>query len=144
MNILLKDFIKHEKIIHLPFEYANTNGYADVIGWNIMFFFKKESNHVSAISFDEIMETSELSIICNEILKKMQIQLNIGDGYDKIKRMYGKENYKDYIIENMIRYYYLVDNTMLCFGIDKQCGLSNFEIIDDEEIIKNRLDTLIR
>ena len=92
-NLKLKNILKNYEIEEREFEYAGTNGIAELLGWQIIFFRKNENlNDTIAIAFDEITST-ELINISNSILNIMKMDIRFGDNLDIIKHFYGNSGY---------------------------------------------------
>ena len=62
-NLKLKNIVKNYEIEEHEFEYAGTNGIAELLGWQIVFFRKNENlNDTIAIAFNEITSTELINI----------------------------------------------------------------------------------
>lgn len=101
----------------------------------------KKCNNISAISFEDINEQPKLVTFANNVLKCLNIPLQIGDSSSKVILSLGIPFKTDLILENIVRFYYLLNiNELLCIGIDKKYGVVSFELILDPEIVQNRLN----
>ncbi len=134
-NLKLKNIVKNYEIEEHEFEYAETNGIAELLGWQIVFFRKNENlNDTIAIAFDEITST-ELINISNSILNIMKIDIRFGDNLDIINHFYGNADFIDSIYEDTLRYNYIISPDLyIVFGLTNNT-LSGLEIITDENLI---------
>lgn len=134
-NLKLKNIVKNYEIEEHEFEYAGTNGIAELLGWQIVFFRKNENlNDTIAIAFDEITST-ELINISNSILNIMKIDIRFGDNLDIINHFYGNADFIDSIYEDTLRYNYIISPDLyIVFGLTNNT-LSGLEIITDENLI---------
>lgn len=141
-KLKLKDIVKNYEIVEQEFEYAGISGIAELLGWQIMFFRKKNLSNTIALSFNEI-EIVELINIANFILKTIELDIRFGDNIEKIKNIYGTANFIDNVYEDMIRYNYIIASDLfIAFGI-KNDKLSYLEIITDEELIERRRGVML-
>ena len=134
-NLKLKNILKNYEIEEREFEYAGTNGIAELLGWQIVFFRKNENlNDTIAIAFNEITST-ELINISNSILNIMKIDIRFGDNLDIINHFYGNADFIDSIYEDTLRYNYIISPDLyIVFDLTNNT-LSGLEIITDENLI---------
>ena len=134
-NLKLKNIVKNYEIEEHEFEYAGTNGIAELLGWQIVFFRKNENlNDTIAIAFNEITST-ELINISNSILNIMQMDIRFGDNLDIINHFYGNADFIDSIYEDTLRYNYIISPDLyIVFDLTNNT-LSGLEIITDENLI---------
>ncbi len=134
-NLKLKNIVKNYEIEEHEFEYAGTNGIAELLGWQIVFFRKNENlNDTIAIAFNEITST-ELINISNSILNIMKIDIRFGDNLDIINHFYGNADFIDSIYEDTLRYNYIISPDLyIVFDLTNNT-LSGLEIITDENLI---------
>lgn len=135
-KVRLRDIIKNYEIMEQEFEYAGVNGIAELLGWQIVSFCKKDDPvNTVAISFDEI-DNTELINIANSILEFIDANVRFGDNIETINRAYGIADFMDNLYEDMIRYNYIISpNLFIGFGL-KYNALSCLEIVTDENMIK--------
>ncbi len=135
-KLKLRDVVKNYEITEQEFEYAGTNGIAELLGWQIVFFRKKDDPvNTVALSFNEI-DNIELINIANSILALIDVDVRFGDNIEVINRLYGVADFTDNLYEDMIRYNYIISPQLLMvFGL-KNNELSSLEIVADENIIK--------
>ncbi len=134
-NLKLKNIVKNYEIEEHEFEYAGTNGIAELLGWQIVFFRKNENlNDTIAIAFNEITST-ELINISNSILNIMKMDIRFGDNLDIINHFYGNADFIDSIYEDTLRYNYIISPDLyIVFDLTNNT-LSGLEIITDENLI---------
>ena len=134
-NLKLKNIVKNYEIEEHEFEYAGTNGIAELLGWQIVFFRKNENlNDTIAIAFNEITST-ELINISNSILNIMKMDIRFGDKLDIINHFYGNADFIDSIYEDTLRYNYIISPDLyIVFDLTNNT-LSGLEIITDENLI---------
>ncbi|WP_304819194.1 hypothetical protein [uncultured Clostridium sp.] len=134
-NLKLKNILKNYEIEEREFEYAGTNGIAELLGWQIVFFRKNENlNDTIAIAFNEITNT-ELINISNSILNIMKMDIRFGDNLDIINHFYGNADFIDSIYEDTLRYNYIISPDLyIVFDLTNNT-LSGLEIITDENLI---------
>ena len=134
-NLKLKNIVKNYEIEEHEFEYAGTNGIAELLGWQIVFFRKNENlNDTIAIAFDDITST-ELINISNSILNIMKMDIRFGDNLDIINHFYGNADFIDSIYEDTLRYNYIISPDLyIVFDLTNNT-LSGLEIITDENLI---------
>jgi len=134
-NLKLKNIVKNYEIEEHEFEYAGTNGIAELLGWQIIFFRKNENlNDTIAIAFNEITNT-ELINISNSILNIMKMDIRFGDNLDIINHFYGNADFIDSIYEDTLRYNYIISPDLyIVFDLTNNT-LSGLEIITDENLI---------
>ena len=134
-EIIDKNCINQES----DFEYAGIEGYAEFIGWKLVFFRQnKNSCFYDAVSFFDI-EDKEVDL-CNTILKKFNFPINFNSEPDDIFRIFGKNYSTDDIIEDCTRYNYkLKENLFLSFGVSKK-KITSIEMIFDSKIVNNRTE----
>jgi len=134
-NLKLKNIVKNYEIEEHEFEYAGTNGIAELLGWQIVFFRKNENlNDTIAIAFNEITNT-ELINISNSILNIMKMDIRFGDNLDIINHFYGNADFIDSIYEDTLRYNYIISPDLyIVFDLTNNT-LSGLEIITDENLI---------
>lgn len=139
----LRDIVKGYEIKEQDFEYAGMSGIAELLGWQIIFFRKKDDlDHTVVISFDEI-DSKELISISNAILKSIDMDIRFGDSVEVINSIYGIADFTDNIYENVIRYNYNISsNLFIAFGV-KDNKLWCLEIVIDEDIIKEIINNRI-
>lgn len=135
-KLKLRDIVKNYEITEQEFEYAGTKGIAELLGWQIVSFSKKDDPaNTVAISFNQI-DNSELIDIANSILEFIDVDVRFGDNIEVINRLYGVADFTDELYEDMIRYNYIISPQLLMvFGL-KSNELSSLELVADENIIK--------
>ena len=136
LKIKLRDVVKNYEVREQEFEYAGTNGIVELLGWQIVFFYKMDDLvNTAAVSFDEI-NNNELISIANSILKFMDINIKFGDSVDVIKQIYGIANFTDSLYGEIIRYNYIISaDLFIAFGLEDNI-LTSLEIITDENMIR--------
>lgn len=141
MGIKLRDIISNYEIKEQEFEYAGVEGVAELLGWQIIAFYKMDDllNSV-ALAFEQIT-SSELINISNLILECIDFEIRFSDGKEEIEQYYGKANFIDDIYEDILKYNYILSsNYFISFGL-KDNKLISLEIIMDEDIIKEVVDS---
>jgi hypothetical protein len=137
-NLRLSSFLSKETMEEREFTYSGINGIAEVLGWHIIFFRDLENpSYTTAISLNDMDYNEELTDIVNTLLKQLHINLEVGDNFDKISRIYGNPYSFDEIIEGSKRYNFLLNGNryFVSFGVDNSKGLTSIEIICNEKIL---------
>lgn len=144
-NIHLNNYISSKYINNIiDFCYADINGIAETIGWQIELFRLKKDAPIEAISFSEIFNDILLVDIANKILKDLDFPIKMQDNFVKIKNIFGKETSKDNIFYeiyqvNVTRYHYFMSkNYFITFSISNN-KLIGLELIYNKDIINNIL-----
>lgn len=114
------------------FSYAGISGYAEIIGCKIAFFRKNKSDLLDAFSFIEI-EPEEFNF-CNYILEKIGFPVRFGDGFGKVREIFGAEKSTDTFFENYVKYNYSIKNCFVsfCIGSNTVMGV---DVVFSPEII---------
>ncbi len=132
------DDIKRD-IVTQNLSYADIDGIADLIGYNITIFRRKTVSVVAAISIMDI-DNSYLLNISDIVLKSINFPIGIGDSFSDMINAFGY-NYKvDDVLIDTFRYMYtVIGKYWLSVSIsnDKVVGI---EIIFDDEMIKDVIE----
>lgn len=138
-NIKLANYVENKNILYQPFNYADINGYAEIVGWQIVVFRRTvNDNMISAISMDEI-DTPIISGICSKIFKDLDLSVSVGMKIDALTQLFGVYSYKDDTLADTIRYYFETQNALIVCGVHDKKGLNYIEIIYDQELKNNRI-----
>lgn len=136
--LYLSNIISNKNIIknYYDFEYAGIKGYAEAIGYKIIFFRRNLFSILDAVRFFEIVNSEEI-IFCNAILENMNFPLKFGTNCSKIDKILGKAIKKESYLSNCDRYYYkLLNNDLIVLDIAiKNKKLIGLEMIYNQEII---------
>ncbi len=142
-NIKLANYVENKNILYQPFNYADINGYAEIVGWQIVVFRKTvNDNMISAISMDEI-DTFPIKDTCAEIFKDLDLPLSAGMKIDALTQLLGLYSYQDNILEDTTRYYFEIYNNLIVCGIHDKKGLNHIEIIYDQELKNSRIKSCL-
>lgn len=137
-NIKLENYIGNENIVSKSFDYAGIIGNAEIIGWQIIVFRRTVNGNISALSMDEI-DTPIIKDVCAEIFKDLGLPLSAGMKINVLSSLFGAYSYQDNLLDDITRYYFEIHNHLIICGIHNKNGLSNIEIIYDEELVNNRI-----
>lgn len=136
--LYLSNIISNKNIItnHYDFEYAGIKGYAEAIGYKIIFFRRNLFSMLEVIRFFEIINPEEI-IFCNAILEKINFPLKFGTNCSKIDKIFGKAIKKEsYLIDCDSYSYKLSNNNLIVLDIAiKNKKLIGLEMIYNQEII---------
>ena len=141
-DINLSDIVdsKFIKILN-DFEYADVSGYAETIGYKIVFFKAKNTLYVDAISLDDICDKNEIEL-CNLILNKIGFPLNFDSDLSEITKLFGSAYSKSDYIEDCVTYIYLYNKKyFLSFDISNET-IIGIEIICNKLIMDNRINCI--
>lgn len=127
------DDIKRD-IVTQNIQYAEIDGIADLIGYNVILFRKTSSSVVSAISLWDI-NSEYLLNICKIITDNICFPISIGDSYFNMINAFGKDYAVDDVLENILRYHYDIKNEYFVTIETEDNTVVGIEIIYDEEII---------
>lgn len=130
----LKEIMGEFDIIEQELEYAGFEGVAELLGWKINFFRRKSNlDNTVAIWFFDIVE-KETQIVANEILKRLKIDLQFGECVKDLGKL-GRPDMTDELLEDTIRYGYIVKpDFFVSLGLT-DTRLTYLEIVNDEDII---------
>ena len=148
MNINIEDFSLTNFISSvetMPFDYAGVGGIADCFGYYIICFKERNSDIVSAISFDDILLHKKLTEIANHILQTLCIPIRFGDDSHLVASTLGHPFCIDenLFTDRKILYYYINEGKgLLSIGINSVDKVMSLEIISHSTIIKERKETL--
>ena len=148
MNINIEDFSLTNFISSvetMPFDYAGVGGIADCFGYYIICFKERNSNILSAISFEDILLYKGLTEIANHILQKLCIPIRFGDNSHLVASTLGTPFFIDenLFTDRKIWYYYINEGKgLLSIGINSVDKVMSLEIISHSTIIKERKETL--
>ena len=148
MNINIEDFSLTNFISSvetIPFDYAGVRGIADCFGYYIICFKERNSDIVSAISFDDILLHKELTEMANHILRTLCIPIRFGDDSHLVESTLGHPFCIDekLFADRKIWYYYINEEKgLLSVGINLADKVMSLEIITHPTIIKERKETL--
>lgn len=134
-NLRLKEIMKEYDVTEQELEYSGVEGVAELLGWQIVFFRRKDDLlNTAAIWFFEILD-NEIKNTANIILKRLGIDLVFGKEIE-IEDNLGKADFVDDILEDTIRYGYVLSSSQyISIGLTNG-KLSHLEIVNDETIIK--------
>ena len=148
MNINIEDFSLTNFISSvetMPFDYAGVGGIADCIGYYIICFKERNSDILSAISFEDILLYEGLTEIANHILQTLCIPIRFGDDSHLVESTLGEPFFIDeeLFTDRKIWYYYINEEKgFLSIGINSVDKFMSLEIITHPTIIKERKETL--
>ena len=148
MNINIEDFSLTNFISSvetMPFDYAGVGGIADCFGYYIICFKERNSDILSAISFEDILLYEELTEIANHILQTLCIPIRFGDNSHLVASTLGTPFFIDekLFTDRKIWYYYINEGKgLLSIGINSVDKVMSLEIISHSTIIKERKETL--
>ena len=127
--------MKEYDVTEQEFEYSGVEGVAELLGWQIVFFRRKDDLlNTAAIWFFEILD-NEIKNTANIILKRLGIDLVFGKEIE-IEDNLGKADFVDDILEETIRYGYVLSSSQyISIGLTNG-KLSHLEIVNDENIIE--------
>lgn len=135
MNINIEDFSLTNFISSvetMPFDYAGVRGIADCFGYYIICFKERNSDIVSAISFDDILLHKELTEMANHILRILCIPIRFRDDSHLVESILGEPFFIDeeLFTDRKIWYYYINEGKgLLNIGInsvDKFMSFKNY------------------
>ncbi|MCO6536797.1 MAG: hypothetical protein J6569_05210 [Gilliamella sp.] len=121
------------------FGYGDISGIGKVCGYQILFFYI--SDNVEALSIDEVIDNTFLCDKANQILDFLGFDFKIGQPFELTNQFNHNYRFKDHIYEEHMRYYYVFDNILITLGINLEGVLVSFEMVKDQCIINNRLET---
>ena len=115
------------------------------MGYYIICFKERNSDILSAISFDDILLHKELTEIANHILQTLCIPIRFGDDSLLVESTLGHPFCIDekLFADRKIWYYYINEEKgLLSIGINLVDKVMSLEIITHPTIIKERKETL--
>ena len=139
-DIRLSDYIEGNTRIK-SFEYAEVDGWAELIGWQLIVFRKEENGPISVISLEDMTEPV-FKDISNRILSDIGLPFKAGMSIASIISYLGQSFKTDLIIENHARFYFDKSDYLIVCSVHDEKGLSGIEIIFDEEVKRNRLESI--
>lgn len=134
-NLRLTELMSEYDITEQELEYVGREVVAELLGWQINFFRKKDDLlNTFYIWFFDIVD-NEIKGIANILLNRIGLELQFGKEIDVIEEL-GEADFVDEIIENTIRYGYVLSaDKFVSIGLTKG-KLSYLEVLNDENIIK--------
>ena len=134
-DLRLKEIMKEYNITEQELEYAGAEGVAELLSWKIGFFRKKDDlSKTVAVWFFEIAD-SEMEENANVLLERLGMDFRFGEEI-KVIEVFGKPDFFDEVIENTIRYgYVLSPDRFISIGLTNG-RLSFLEVVNDELVIK--------
>ncbi len=134
-DLRLKEIMKEYNITEQELEYAGAEGVAELLSWKIGFFRKKDDlSKTVAVWFFEIAD-SEMEENANVLLERLGMDFRFGEEI-KVIEVFGKPDFFDEVIENTIRYgYVLSPDRFISIGLTNG-RLSFLEVVNDEPVIK--------
>ena len=134
-DLRLKEIMKEYNITEQELEYAGAEGVAELLSWKIGFFRKKDDlSKTVAVWFFEIAD-SEMEETANVLLERLGMDFRFGEEI-KVIEVFGKPDFFDEVIENTIRYgYVLSPDRFISIGLTNG-RLSFLEVVNDELVIK--------
>ena len=139
-DIKLSGYIRGNTTIQ-RFEYAEVEGWAELIGWQLIVFRKEENGPISVISLEDMTEPV-FKDISNRILSDIGLPFKAGMSIASIISYLGQSFETDFIFENHKSYYFDKSDYLIVCSVHDEKGLSGIEIIFDEEVKRNRLEWL--
>ena len=139
-DIKLSDYIKGNTTIQ-RFEYAEVDGWAELIGWQLIVFRRENNGTISAISI-EYMTEPVFKDISNRILSDIGLPFKAGMSIASIISYLGSSFKTDLIFENHARFYFDKSDYPIVCSVHDENGLTGIEIIFDEEVKRNILEWL--
>lgn len=139
-RLRLSDFIPERFIMEKEFYYGDVFGFAELYGWQMIFFREVHSTELSAISMIDVLEDKHLLRFAKMIARKIGIDLDFGANKDVVLDKYGIPNFVDRTIDDLCRYIYLKDEVLISFSVDNIQGFSGLEIIQNEVVRSQRID----
>lgn len=139
---MIKEILELPETKNLPskrFEYGSFGGRVLYLGWHLLIFYRKGDDKISALSFDDIDSQPQLRDLANTILNKLDIPIQIGDSASSIFSKLGNPVKRDFILECITRMYFFKDDSLLCIGVHDKHGVVSFEVIFDEDMIRERI-----
>jgi len=137
------DFIDRGTIRQQDFKYGNISGIAEMVGFQIIFFRKTISEKNSCLSIDWGENKNPIILaIAQSLLAETNSKLRLKDKLLDIERIYGKANYTDDLYEGSVTYHYFNKrkDTLYSFGVDNSLGIVRIDLINDAEIVNERID----
>lgn len=134
-DLRLKEIMKEYNITEQELEYAGAEGVAELLSWKIGFFRKKDDlSKTVAVWFFEIAD-SEMEENANVLLERLGMDFRFGEEI-KVIEVFGKPDFFDEVLENTIRYgYVLSPDRFISIGLTNG-RLSFLEVVNDEPVIK--------
>jgi len=134
-DLRLKELMKEYDITEQELEYAGVKGVAELLSWKIFFFRKKDdlSKTVAAYFFE--IADSEIEETANVLLERLGMDFRFGEEI-KVTDELGEPDFFDDVLENTIRYgYVLSPDRFISIGLTNG-RLSFLEVVNDEQIIQ--------
>lgn len=95
----------------------------------------------TAISITDVFEDKQLLKFARVIIQKIGIKVDFGSKENIMVNLYGHPDFIYKTYEKACRYIYVIDeNLLVSFSIDDSLGFSGIEIIQNKNIIKEKMD----
>ncbi len=140
-TLKLSNFIPDRLTIEKEFYYGDVYGIADLYGWQIIFFRENNLAETTAILMIDVFEDKQLLKFARAIIQKIGIKIDFGSKENIMVDLYGHPDFTDKTYEEVCKYIYVIDeNLLVSFSIDDSLGFSGVEIIQNKNIIKEKID----
>ncbi len=140
-TLKLSNFIPDRLTIEKEFYYGDVYGIADLYGWQIIFFRENNLAETTAILMIDVFEDKQLLKFARAIIQKIGIKIDFGSKENIMVDLYGHPDFTDKTYEEACKYIYVIDeNLLVSFSIDDSLGFSGVEIIQNKNIIKEKID----
>lgn len=140
-TLKLSNFIPDRLTIEEEFYYGDVYGIADLYGWQIIFFRENNLAETTAILMIDVFEDKQLLKFARAIIQKIGIKIDFGSKENIMVDLYGHPDFTDKTYEEVCKYIYVIDeNLLVSFSIDDSLGFSGVEIIQNKNIIKEKID----
>lgn len=140
-TLKLSNFIPDRLTIEKEFYYGDVYGIADLYGWQIIFFRENNLAETTAILMIDVFEDKQLLKFARAIIQKIGINIDFGSKENIMVDLYGHPDFTDKTYEEVCKYIYVIDeNLLVSFSIDDSLGFSGVEIIQNKNIIKEKID----
>lgn len=140
-TLKLSNFIPDRLTIEKEFYYGDVYGIADLYGWQIIFFRENNLTETTAILMIDVFEDKQLLKFARAIIQKIGIKIDFGSKENIMVDLYGHPDFTDKTYEEACKYIYVIDeNLLVSFSIDDSLGFSGVEIIQNKNIIKEKID----
>lgn len=89
----------------------------------------------------DVFEDKQLLKFARTIIQKNGIKIDFGSKENIMVDLYGYPDFTDKTYEEVCKYIYVIDdNLLVSFSIDDSLGFSGVEIIQNKNIIKEKID----
>lgn len=135
-----KDYVQHRDL-----GYGSVKGTCEIIGYQIILFRREGQTKNAALSIDwKDDRTQAILSIGNKILEYLNAPVLLGDDFHKAIDAFGQPDFSQELFMDSTTHYFLDtdEERLIRLTVNKNAEVIDFELIQDAELIQERIETL--